>query len=178
LKRALALVALGLFSPMIQGAMVPYLPRGACPDAGLLLVIAIGLSLRSAIGGVALTAFIGFVSDLLSGALLGSHAFLWILVFAIARVTSLHVNLHGAFMQMALAASLTAFTAFGLASLTSFFGSVGVRELVAPAELLRQTIVNALLAPIAMAVVARLIIRLGNDDGRRVLRLDPRGFAP
>jgi hypothetical protein len=29
-----------------------------------------------------------------------------------------------------------------------------------------------------MAVVARLIIRLGNDDGRRVLRLDPRGFAP
>jgi rod shape-determining protein MreD len=178
LKRAVALLALGLFSPMIQGAVVPYLPRGACPDAGLLFVIAFGLSLRSAAGGVALTAFVGFVSDLLSGALLGSHAFLWILVFAIARVTSLHVNLHGAFMQMSLAAGLTAFTAVGLAALTSFFGSLGVNELVAPVELLRQAIVNALLAPIALAVVARVVIRLGDDDGRRVLRLDPRGFSP
>jgi cell shape-determining protein MreD len=177
LKRAIALIGLGLFAPMIQGAVVPYLPRGACPDAGLLLVIAIGLSLRNTGGGVALAALVGFVADLLSGALLGSHAFLWVLAFGVARFTSLHVNLRGPFMQLGLAASLTVGAALGLAGLTAFFGSADARSLVAPVELLRQVIANALTAPIAIAVVGWLVTRLGDDGGPRMLRLDPRGYS-
>jgi cell shape-determining protein MreD len=177
LKRALVLIALALFAPMVQGAVVPYLPRGACPDAGLLLVIAIGLSLRAAGPGVALTAGVGFVADLLSGALLGSHAFLWVLAFGVARFTSLHVNLKGPFMQIGLAAALTVGTALGLAGLTAFFGSAEVRSLIAPAELLRQVIANGLVAPLAIALTGWLVVRL-SDEGPRTLRLDPRGFTP
>jgi cell shape-determining protein MreD len=178
LKRALALIALALLAPMVQGAVVPYLPRGACPDAGLLLVIAIGLTLATAGLGVALTAGVGFVADLLSGALLGSHAFLWVLAFGVARFTSLHVNLKGPFMQIALAASLTAAVALGLAGLTAFFGSAEARSLVAPLELLRQVIANGLVAPFAIALTGRLVARLSDDGGPRMLRLDPRGYAP
>jgi cell shape-determining protein MreD len=178
LKRALALIALALFAPIVQGAIVPYLPRGACPDAGLLLVVALGLSLRATGLGLALTACVGFVADLLSGALLGSHAFLWVLAFGVARFTSLHVNLKGPFMQLALAASLTVAVALGLAGLTAFFGSAQVRSLVAPVELLRQVIANGLVAPVAIALVAWLVTRLSDDGGPRMLRLDPRGYTP
>jgi cell shape-determining protein MreD len=177
LKRTLALIALGLFAPMVQGAMVPFLPRGACPDAGLLLVIAIGLSLRATGMGVALTAGVGFVADLLSGALLGSHAFLWMLAFGVARFTSLHVNLKGPFMQIALAASLTVGAALGLAGLTAFFGSAGGHSLVAPVELLRQVIANGLTAPFAIASISWLVARLSDDGGPRMLRIDPRGYT-
>ena len=178
MRRGFVLIALGLFAPMVQGAVVPFLPRGACPDAGLLLVIAVGLSLRSAGWGLALTAFVGFVADLLSGALLGSHAFLWVLAFGAARFTSLHVNLKGPFMQMMLAASLTAACALGMAGLTAFFGSADARSLVTPAELLRQVIANALLIPIATVGVAWLVAKLDEGGGPRTLRLDPKGYSP
>lgn len=178
MKRALALIALGLFAPIVQGAIVPFLPRGACPDAGLLLVVAIGLTLRSSGQGVVLAAGVGFVADLLSGALLGSNAFLWVLAFGVARFTSLHVNLKGPFMQMALAGALTLGAALGIAGLTAFFGSTGSHSLVAPVELLRQVIANALMAPIAVVLVGRLVARLSDDGGPRMLRIDPRGYAP
>ena len=177
MKRAFVLIGLGLFAPIIQGAIVPFLPRGACPDAGLLLAIAIGLSVRGAAGGLALTALVGFVADLLSGALLGAHAFLWMMAFGAARSSSLHVNLKGPFMQILLAGSLTVFTALGLVALTAFFGTAESRTLVAPVELMRQVIANSLAAPVVLWLVGRLVARLSDDGGPRMLRLDPKGYS-
>ncbi len=48
---------------------------------------------------------------------------------------------------------------------------------VAPGgELLWHAGVNALIAPLVLGLVARLITKLNGDDGRRLLRLDPRGY--
>ena len=175
MKRGLALVALGLLVPIFQGAVAPFLPRSACPDLGLLLVIALGVGLRSTAGGVALAAWIGFVSDLLSGSLFGQHALLRVLAFGAARLTGGHMNLQGAFTRMALAAGLTVASAFGMVGLSAFFA--GSAQLAPGGELLWHTGVNALFAPFVLGLVARLITKLDGDDGRRLLRLDPRGYS-
>lgn len=175
MKRVVGLVALGLLVPIFQGAVAPFLPRSACPDLGLLLVIALGVGLRSTAGGVALAAWIGFVSDLLSGSLFGQHALLRVLAFGAARLTGGHVNLQGAFTQMALAAALTVASAFGMVGLSAFFA--GSAPLAPGGALLWQMGVNALFAPFVLGLVARLITKLDGDDGRRLLRLDPRGYS-
>lgn len=179
MKRVLVLVGLGLLAPILQGALAPFLPWGTCPDVGLLVVIGLGLSLRSGLAGLALAAEIGFVADLLSGSLLGEHALLRMFVFALARLASLHVNLHGTLTPMALAAGLSALSAAGILALTTFFSSGTAMVLVTLPDVLRQAVVNALLAPLVISAVARLVAHLGDEDGRRVLRLEPRrGFAP
>lgn len=179
MKRVLVLVALGLVAPILQGALAPFLPWGTCPDLGLLVVIGLGLSLRSGVAGLALAAEIGFVADLLSGSLLGEHALLRMLAFALARLASLHVNLHGTLTQMALAAGLSALSAGGILGLTAFFSSGTASVLVTLPDVLQQAAVNALVAPVLISAVARLVARLGDEEGRRVLRLEPRrGFAP
>jgi hypothetical protein len=95
LKTLLALLALGALAPMLQSALAPYLSAALCPDIGLLLVVALGLSGRSVAGGLLFSGFVGFVADLLSGALLGQHALLRVLAFAAARGANVHVNLVG-----------------------------------------------------------------------------------
>ncbi len=175
MKRGVALVALGLLVPILQGAVTPFLPRGTCPDLGLLLVIALGVGLRSAAGGVALAAWIGFVSDLLSGSLFGQHALLRVLAFGTARLTGRHMNLQGAFTQMALAAGLTVASAFGMVGLSAFFA--GSAPVASGGELLWHTGVNALITPFVLGLVARLITKLDGDEGRRLLRLEPRSYS-
>lgn len=176
MKRALVLVALALLVPMVEGGMTPFLPRATCPDLALLLVMGMGLFLRGAATGVAFAAGIGFVSDLLSGSLQGQHALLFVFAFGLARLTSLQINLQGAIARMALAAVLTLAAAFGMAALTAFFAKAGA-PLASGPELLRQTVVNALVAPPLIGAVAWGVARLGDDDGRRLLRLEPRRFS-
>ena len=176
MKRVVALAALGLLAPIVQGAVALYLPRATCPDVALLLVIAVGVALRSTAGGVVFVAWIGFVSSQLSGSLQGQHALLWLLAFGLARLISLRVNLQGPFAQMALAAVLTLASAFGLAALTAFFAS-GAAPLASGGELLWHTGVNALMAPLVVGLATRLLAKLGGDDGRRVLRLEPRSLS-
>jgi rod shape-determining protein MreD len=175
-KRAAALLLVGLLIPVAQGAVAPFLPSGACPDLGLLLVIGFGVSLRSTAAGIAVAAWIGFVSDLLSGSLLGQHALLRVLAFGAARLTSLHMNMRGPFTQMALGGALTLLSALGTVALTAFFAS-GAASFAPAAEIAWHTAVNAAVAPLAVAAVGRLLGLLGEDDGRRVLRLEPRGWS-
>lgn len=177
MKRAIVLLALGLLLPMIQGALVVFLPRGLFPDLALLLVIAVGVALRSTAGGVALAAWIGFVSDLLSGSLLGQHTLLLLLAFGTARLTSLHMNMRGPFTQMALAAALTVGLALGMVAITAFFNASTAGRVAPAGELARHMIANALMAPLVIGVAARLMSRLGDDDGRRVLRIEPRSYS-
>jgi rod shape-determining protein MreD len=174
-KRFVVLAGLGLLVPIFQGAVAAFLPRGVCPDLGLLLVIALGVALRSTATGLAVSAWLGFVSDLLSGALLGQHALLRVLAFGVARLTSSHMNLQGPFTQMGLAAGLTLASALGMLALTAFFDA-GTALVFPAAPLFWHTAVNALCAPFVMGIAVRGLAKL-EDDGRRPLRLEPRSFS-
>jgi cell shape-determining protein MreD len=176
-RRTLAIVLLGLLAPMIQGALSAFVPIGWFPDLALLLVMSLGLAWPGMITGALLATWVGFVSDLLSGSLVGQHALLFLCAFGTARVVSAHVNMHGVPTQMVLAAGLTAGGALAMSALTVFFSPERVTGLAGGPELLRQVAVNALLGPLLISGVVALIARLDEESGRRVLRLEPRRLS-
>jgi rod shape-determining protein MreD len=178
LKTGLALLALGALAPMLQSALAPYLSAALCPDFGLLLVVAVGLSGRSVAGGLLFSVFVGFVADLLSGALLGQHALLRVLAFAAARGANVHVNLVGAGAKGIFVAVLTVLNGLAMGGITAFFSpgagfaAIGIRELALGA------LVNALAAPPVTSLVSRLLTRLDDEGaGRRAVRLEPRRWS-
>ena len=61
MKRALLFLVLGLFCPMLQGALIAHLPRVLCPDLSLLVVMALALCWRSTAGGLLVAGSAGFV---------------------------------------------------------------------------------------------------------------------
>ena len=162
---------------MIQGALGSQLPRGLTPDLSLLLVIALGVSLRSTAGGVAAAAWVGFVADVLSGTLAGQHTLLLLVAFGSARLTSLHMNMRGPVTQMTLAGALTVALALGMVAITAFFDPGTHKQVAPPGDLLRHLAVNALMAPFVVGIAGRLLARLGDDDGRRTLRIETRSYS-
>ena len=179
MKRGLAIALLGLLAPMIQSALCLFAPAGWIPDAGLLVVIALGLGWPGSLTvALLLSTFVGFVSDLLSGSLIGQHALLSLCAFGTARVVSVHFNLHSVLTQMALAAGLTVGSALALGALTAFLSPEAGQGLAGGLALLRHAVVNAVAAPLAIVAVSALLARLDEDSGRRVLRLEPRRLSP
>jgi cell shape-determining protein MreD len=175
-KRVVGLLGLGAAALTIQGAVATWLPARWFPDLGFLLVMALGLCWRSAVGGVCISAALGFATDLLSGSLLGQHALLRLAVFGASRVCSRHLNLRGALPQVVFAAVLTGANAMGLALLTSFFSPGSAIGFAALRELLPQVAVNAACAPFAVLLTTRAVAWLGDEDaGQRLLPLAPRG---
>jgi rod shape-determining protein MreD len=178
LKTGLALLALGALAPMLQSALAPYLSAALCPDLGLLLVVAVGLSGRSIAGGLLFSVFVGFVADLLSGALLGQHALLRVLAFAAARSANVHVNLVGVGAKGIFVAVLTVLNGLVMGGITAFFSpgtgfaAIGIRELALGA------LVNALAAPLVTLVVSFALTRLDDEGGgRHLVRLEPRRWS-
>jgi len=175
-KRVLGLLTLAILALAFQGAVASFLPVRFCPDLGFLLVVALGLCWRSAVGGVCVAGAVGFLTDLLSGSLLGQHALLRLAAYAVARFGNRHLNLRGALPQAAFVAVLTGANALALALLTSFFSPGAGIGMVAVRELLPQAVVNALFAPLVAVFTAHIVARLGDEDGgQRVLPLSPRG---
>ena len=177
MKRALALFALGLTGLMFQGAVTSVVPVRFVPDFGLLLVFGIALSIRNPVAGVALSAVVGYATDLLSGALMGQHVLLRMTAYGVARVGGARLNLRGALPRALFVFFLTLGHALGLWLLLVFFLPAASGGLLAPGTVLTQALVNALLAPITTELVGLLSARLGEDETGRSLRLEPRSFA-
>jgi rod shape-determining protein MreD len=174
MKHGLALLALGLFALVVQGAAGLVVPAHWVPDFGLLLAVAIALSVRSPAVGVLLAAGLGFAADLLSGTLLGQHALLRLFAYGAARFGSRRLNLRGALPQAVFVAILSVAHAGALLSLVAFFLPGDVPPLVAVHALVTHALVNAAVAPLVTAMVASLAAHLEGDDAVRSLRIEPR----
>ena len=175
MRRALALVALGLLAVFVQGALATHLRPPWSPDLGLLVVVAFGLHWRGFAGGLCASAALGYVSDVLSGSLFGQHALLRLLAFAGARLASRQLNLRGPLPLAIFAAALTAVYALALLALTSFFTGAADWGLGGVVDTLRHALINALGAPVVAAAVERVATWTGEDEAaRRPLRLEPR----
>ncbi len=175
MKRTLALLLIGIAAPMVQGAANTFVPARFTPDLGFLIVIGLGLHWRSAAGGVAISAALGFVADLLSGSLLGEHTLLRLLAFGAARLASRHLNLRGSLPQAIFVFFFTAVNVVGVGLLNTFFTSGGGFDMVALRDLLPHASVNALFAPLMSRVVEAVATSLGDDEGgRRLLNPEPR----
>jgi rod shape-determining protein MreD len=178
MRWGLLLFVLGWMALVVQGAVSTFLPPPYCPDLGLLVVIAIGLSWERAASGLVLAFALGLTADMMSGSLIGQHALLRLAAYTAARLASRQLNLRGALPLAVFAGALSIVDAFAVLALTTFFtgsGSVGLGWIV---DALQHGLVNAALAPSVSVLVERAGVWAGADDGsRRPLRLEPRGRA-
>ncbi|MGH0035221.1 MAG: rod shape-determining protein MreD [Myxococcota bacterium] len=170
------LFVLGWLALVVQGAASTLLPPPYCPDLGLLVVIAVGLTWERASSGLLLAFAIGLTADMLSGSLLGQHALLRLVAYLASRLASRQLNLRGALPLAVFAGAFTVLDALLVLALTSFFTGSGALGLEWVVDALQHGLVNAALAPAVSVGVERLGVWSGADDGsRRPLRLEPRG---
>jgi cell shape-determining protein MreD len=176
-KAGLALLLLGFFGLIVQSSAALWIPARFLPDTSLLVVVALAVCLRSPFLGVVLAALLGYATDLLSGALLGQHAVLCLGAYGTTRVVAARLNLRGWFSLALFAFVLSLAHAAALHGLVAFFADgLGV-SLGSLREWLSHALVNALAAPLAVAVVSGLASWLGDDDSGRPLRLEPRTLS-
>jgi rod shape-determining protein MreD len=177
-KRALVVLGLALLALVVQSAAARVVAPRWCPDLGLLVVVGLGLALRSPVAGVVLSAAVGYLCDLLSGSLLGQHMLLRMAAFGVARVGSRKLNLRGAVPLAVFGSVLAAANVFALWALVAFFASGPAPPPPPSGDFLAQALVNGILAPPVAAVVSRVCQALGRDEeGTRLMRLEPRKFA-
>lgn len=177
MKVGIALVLVGLLGLMAHSAAALVVPARFLPDVGLLLVVAVALTVRSPVLGVLFAGLLGYTTDLLSGTLLGQHVLLRLGAYGAARVVSARLNLRGPLPLAVFVLILSVIHALALWALAAFFLPGGV---VAPGvlrDLVPHALANALLAPVVTALVAAIVRRLGDDDSGRPLRLEPRELS-
>lgn len=178
MKEAAALFLLGALALMLQSAIALWLPARFVPDLGLLLVMAIAVTLRSTALGLVLALLLGYASDLLSGSLLGQHALLHLLVYGAARSGTARLNLRGPLPQMLFACFLSAGYAAALFGLVAFFMPEAGAPVGRLGELVPHALVTGAMAPLVTAGVSRLLVALGEEDGpQRLLPYQPRKLS-
>lgn len=175
MRRLVGLLALGGAVLLAQGTLAAFAPGFWLPD--LVFLYAVGLAI--AVGGVealVLAAALGYAADLFSGALLGQHALLLVLVCGATRIASLQLHLARSVPRVAFVAGLTVLYVLGHAALARLFVGASGLDWSFARQLAIQTGLNALLAPLVVAGVARVSGWLAPDDEgfRRGLAVEPR----
>lgn len=166
MRAALAVIGLGALGLVVEGALVSFLPALLLPDLALLLGLAAALFLP---GGAALLALagLGFSADLLGGAPLGLHVLALLLPFAATRIANGSLELRRGVPEAVLVGVLTPVAALGTALLLHLYGIAGVLGLWFGVGIVVQTAVNALLAPVACALVEAIAASTGELDPTR-----------
>lgn len=176
MKRVSALAGLAFAALVLQAAVARILPPQWCPDLGLLVVVGLGLGMRNATTGVVLAALVGYLSDALSGSLLGQHMLLHMAAFAAARIGTRQLNLRGPAPLAVFTAGLSAGYLLALWAIVVFFARGAEPSLPAIHDFVAQALVNGLLGPIVAPAVAWVSLTLGDEEGARLMRLEPRKF--
>lgn len=169
------IVGLGTLAAILQGVTGIFFAQRFVPDLGFLLAVALGLSWRGFAGGVALSAFLGYLTDLLSGSLLGQHVLLRMFVFCAARFGSRHLSLVGTMPRALFVAALTAVNAVVMELLTTIFTEGPGFATGTLTGLAAQMVLSALFAAPVVALTDRAIAVLGDDENARKISLETGG---
>jgi rod shape-determining protein MreD len=171
-REAFVLLAVGVVALALESSLLAQLPMFVVPALSLLCSIAAAL-LLGPLAGLLVSAVLGFGADMLSGALLGQHAFLRLVEFALVRAAIGQFDLVRPFPFALLAFAVVLGDAAGSAALIQFFlgafeadprglGLIGLRA-----------VVTAAVAPLALSLARRVVAWGGGDgDVRREMRLE------
>jgi rod shape-determining protein MreD len=170
MRPALALFAVGIAALLLRSVLSGVLPSGLGPDLGLVVVVALGLQLPGTTG-LLLAAALGGVVDVLTGALLGQHAALFVMAFGLTRLAASQLDLGRGRPIFFLVAALSVAHGLSAVALSRLFGSWA--SWPGPERLLGQAGLDATLALLLLPLLARLVHRLSDDD-RRAVKLVPR----
>ncbi len=180
MKSILAVFLLGFAALIVQGALARTIPSPWCPDLALLVVIGVGLRWPGFLAGVFVAVPLGYAADLLSGSLMGQHAFMRLVTYLIAAVASRQLDLSGALPVAIFVFGMTVFYGLGIvATLSLFVGSDAIgRDVLTSA--FGHGVVNVIAAGPMVALVERVLTRFSDDEvgSRGPLPLaTPRGGA-
>ena len=177
MRAAIALALLGALGLMLQSAAALWLQARALPDLGLWVVVGLAVCVRSPVIGVSLAALLGYVTDLLSGTLLGQNALLCLAAYGVSRGLASSFNLRGPFSLALFATLLSVAHAAALHGLAAFFSRQWVAAPGSLEDLGIHAVANAIAAPFVIALVSRVASWLGDDDSGRPVRLEARTMA-
>ena len=163
---ALVLFVLGLLGMVAEQAATRFLPSAICPDFALLLVIGMALNLGGTRALLA-SAALGYAADVLSGAPLGQHALLHVLVFGAASVANRGLELRTPLAQATLAGVLTLLNGLLLSLITSLLGGSLVVDLRFVLQRASQAVLSCVFAPLVCALVEAIAARTREDEAPR-----------
>jgi rod shape-determining protein MreD len=162
----LGLFVLGLLALLAEGTATSFVSPGLCPDLPLLLVIGLALNLGGA-RALLVAAALGYAADILSGAPLGQHALLYVLVFGAASAANRSLELRTALAQAALAGVLTLLSGLLLSLLGSFLGGSLVVDFHFALQLATQAALSCVFGPLVSALVEVVASRTREEEAPR-----------
>lgn len=172
MRETLVLFAAGVVGLALESALLAQLPFVTVPALSLLFPIAAALLLGPA-SGLVVSAALGFGADMLSGALLGQHAFLRLIEFVLVRTAVGQFDLARPLPFALFAFAVALADAAGSAALIQFFlGSFGADPRALGLVALRA-LTTAAAAPLVLGL-ARRVAAWGSGDAetRREMRLE------
>jgi len=170
MKPTLALAVVGIAALLLRGALSGAVPPGLHPDLALVVVVALGLRRPSATG-LLLAAGLGCTADVLTGALLGHHAMLYVAAFAVTRIAGSQLDLRRVAPVAFLVAALSVVYGLSSVALARLFADGVVWP--AAGRLFGQAAVDGVAAPLVLPLLSRMVAALDDDD-RRTVPLAPR----
>ncbi|MAE96392.1 MAG: rod shape-determining protein MreD [Deltaproteobacteria bacterium] len=170
MRKAAAVLTIGLLALVVEGALAPWLPIRFVPDASLLATVAAALVLGPAEGLVAAAVF-GFSADVLSGTLLGQQAMLRVLELSITRVFASQLDLGRGLPLTIFVAFLSVADGALLVMQSRFFLDLSFHWAEA-SRLLVRALVTGVFATPASSLARAIADRLEESQARREMRLD------
>jgi rod shape-determining protein MreD len=163
-KSILAVLALGFAALVVQGALARTIPPPWCPDLAWLVVIGVGLRWPRILSGALVAVPLGYAMDLLSGSLMGQHAFMRLISYLIAAVASRQLDLSGGLPVSIFVFGMTILYGLGIvATLSLFIGSNAIGFDVLTSAI-GHAIANVIAAGPMITLVESVLSRFSDEE--------------
>lgn len=167
MKSISALSLLGLAALVVQGALARTIPPPWCPDLAWLVVIGIGLRWPGFLSGMLVAVLLGYAMDLVSGSLMGQHAFMRLFSYLVAAAVSRQLDLSGGLSVAIFVFGMTVLYGLGIMATLSFFVGSEVIGFDVLTSAFQHGIVNALAVGPTISLVERVLLRFSGEEVSR-----------
>ena len=168
MKSFIAVFALGFAALIVQGTLAMTIPPPWCPDLAWLVVVGVGLRWPGFLSGLFIAVPLGYAMDLLSGSLMGQHAFMRMISYLTAAVASRQLDMSGGVPVAIFVFGMTLVYGLGIAATGSFFAGSAAIGLDVLSTGFGHAIANVVAAGPVLALVDRIVVRFSDEEvGRR-----------
>jgi len=163
-KSLLAVLLLGFAALVVQGALARTIPPPWCPDLAWLVVIGVGLRWPRMLPGVFVAVPLGYAMDLLSGSLMGQHAFMRLISYLIAAVASRQLDLSGGPAVAIFVFGMTILYGLGIVATLSFVVGSDAIGFDGVTSAFAHAVANVIAAGPMIGLVERVLARFSDDE--------------
>lgn len=161
------LIVLGFLALMVQGAIARMLPPPWCPDLGWLVVVALGLRWPRFLPGALAAMTLGYGMDLVSGSLMGQHAFLRLLTYLAAAFAARQLDLSGGIPTSIFVFAATMVYGVSVVSMLSFFVGAEGFDFRVLSDAFCHGLANVVAAGPVISLVERILVQFSDQEVAR-----------